>query len=69
MWKSKFYGAFVLNHRAPDSLVDFHTGEYRRESGRPTNSPDASVDPLDALAADALAAAVLDDDLDDVDDI
>ena len=38
MWKSKFYGAFVLNHRvilhvidatpaAPDTLVDFHTGD------------------------------------------
>ena len=26
MWKSKFYGAFVLNHRATDTLVDFHTG-------------------------------------------
>jgi hypothetical protein len=32
-------------------------------------TPDASADPLDVLAADALAAAVLDDDLDDVDDI
>ena len=30
-------------------------------------TPDASADPLDALAADVLA--VLDDDLDDVDDI
>ena len=44
MWKSKFHGAFVLNHRvtlhaidaapaasspsAPDALVDFHTGVY-----------------------------------------
>jgi hypothetical protein len=38
VWKSKFYGALVLNHRvvlhaidatparAPDALVDFHTG-------------------------------------------
>ena len=27
MWKSKVYGAFVLNRRvAPDALVDFHTG-------------------------------------------
>ena len=26
VWKSKFYGAFVLNRRAPDTLVDFHTG-------------------------------------------
>ena len=30
MWKSKFYGAFVLN-RAPDALVDFHTGRVLRE--------------------------------------
>ena len=22
VWKSKFYGAFVLNRRAPDTLVD-----------------------------------------------
>ena len=33
VWKSKFYGAFVLHRRidlhaidAPDALVDFHTG-------------------------------------------
>ena len=38
VWKSKVYGAFVLNHRvvlhaidarlAPDAVVDFHTGEH-----------------------------------------
>ena len=36
VWKSKFYVAFVLNHRvvlhaidAPDTLVDFHTVRSR----------------------------------------
>ena len=41
VWKSKFYGAFVLHRRidlhaidAPDALVDFHTGARSRTASR-----------------------------------
>ena len=46
VWKSKFYGAFVLNRRvdlhaidgAPDPLVDFHTGPRTAATTRPRSS-------------------------------
>ena len=53
MWQSKFYGAFVLNHRvlhaidatparwrgvARDARVDFHTGRGHINPGLPPNA-------------------------------
>ena len=43
----KFYGAFVLNRRAPDALVAFHTGingEYDMRCTRGQKRQDCTTD-------------------------
>ena len=51
MWKSKFYGAFVLNHRVDLHAVDATPARWRGDAGSPpldrtstAASPDALVD-------------------------
>ena len=65
-----FAGGSLLYCGEECQAQDWAAGHKLRCASQPRYrpvTPDASADPLDALAADVLA--VLDDDLDDVDDI
>ena len=43
VWKSKFYGAFVLNRRVVLHAIDATPARWRAASS-PSNAPDALVD-------------------------
>ena len=44
VWKSKFYGAFVLNHRVVLHAIDATPARWRGDAGSSPRAPDTLVD-------------------------
>ena len=49
MWKSKFYGAFVLNHRVVLQAIDATPARWRGDAGSSVERTRRNEDAIDAV--------------------
>jgi hypothetical protein len=58
VWKSKFYGAFVLNHRVDLHAIDATPARWRGDAGSPPLDRARSVRPTHGLISTQVVADV-----------